>query len=329
MARRVGFPFVVLLLLTASTPAWSQGGTAIGSIVGIARVIRGNFPEPILVNLQLHGATIASSYTDSEGRFNFSMVTANLYKVVINDERYTPVSVDVNVRPDLIPVSYIQVSLMPRSANAATPSGLMVVSSDELARKYPKNAVKEFERGVKLENEGKADDAIDHYRKATKEAPNFAPAHNNLGSLYVGKSDFPEAKKEFEQSMRLDPGDSKAYFNMANLMLLTGKLEDAERYLQDGFRKQPDSAFGFFVQGSVMERTGRLPDAERALRHALELNPKMTRPHLELVNLYLRAQRPTDAIAELRKFLAIAPSDAFAPKAREVLQKLESGAAAR
>ncbi len=112
---------------------------------------------------------------------------------------------------------------------------------------------------------------------------------------------------------------------MANLMLLTGKLQDAERFLQDGFRKQPDSAFGSFVQGSVLERNGKLPDAERALQRALELDPRLTRPHLELVNLYLRQERPADAIAELHKFLQQAPSDALAPRARDVLKRLESG----
>ena len=313
----------LLVLLFAGSAAWPQAG----SIVGVARVLRGNFPEPLIVSLQLHGATITTTYTDGEGRFSFNSVTPNPYHVIISDEHYMPVDIQVDVRPEFLNANVIQIMLVPRASKVEPKAlaGSYVTSPSNLTRTYPKNAVKEFERGVKLENDGKPDDAFDHYRKAIKEAPDFAIAHNNLGSLYVSKSDFPGAQKEFIESMRLAPGDSKAYFNMANVMLLTGKLQDAERYLQDGFRKQPDSAFGLFVQGSVLERSGKLPDAERALRRALELNPKMTRPHLELVNVYLRQQRPADAIAELQNFLQQAPADPLAPRAREVLLKLESG----
>jgi predicted Zn-dependent protease len=321
MRRRTVTRLACLLLLTTCV-AWAQVPT--GSIIGIVRVLRGTFPEPVLVDLQIRGATMASVYTDPEGRFSFSNLMTNPYRVVIHDERYIPVDVDVIVRPDVMSTNVVQIMLTPRESKTTTPSGPYVVNTADMAKHYPKNAVKEFERGAKKQAEGKTDEALEHYRKAIKEAPDFAVAHNSLGSLYVGKSDFPAAQKEFAECMRLAPGDSKAYFNMANLMLLTGKLQDAERFLQDGFRTQPDSAFGFFVRGSVLERSGNLPDAERALQRALELDPKLTRPHLELVNLYLRQERPADAIAELHKFLQEAPSDALAPKAREVLQKLEA-----
>jgi tetratricopeptide (TPR) repeat protein len=317
----------LFLLLAMSTAAWPQGGATSGTIIGIARVFPGTFPEPVLVTLQLRGAAMATAYTDPEGRFSFGNLGGSVYHVVINDERYVPIDIEVTVRPDVLTVNMLQLTLIGREpkADPKAPGGSYVTSPSDLTKAYPKNAIKEFERGVKMESAGKEDQAIEHYRKAIQEAPDFAVAHNNLGSLYVGKSDFPAAQREFADSIRLSPSDSKAYFNMANVMLLTGKLQDAERYLQDGFRKQPDSAFGFFVQGSVLERNGNLPDAERALRRSLELNPKMTRPHLELVNLYLREQRPADAIAELHKFLQEAPSDALAPKARDVLKKLESG----
>lgn len=309
------------LLFFAGQFAWSQ---QVGSIVGVIRVVRANFPEPVLVTLEFRGAPIQSSYADPEGRFSFNSLYANLYHVVINDEHYAPVNLSAELKPDIQPVLIMQIILVPRQHAGTTSSGPYVVGPSDFTKNYPRSAVKEYERGVKKESEGKADEAIEQYRKAIKDAPDFAVAHNNLGSLYIGKSQFPDAQKEFEESIRLAPADSKGYFNMANLMLLTGKLSDAERYLQEGFRKQPDSAFGFFVQGSVMERSGRLQEAEHALQRALELNPKMTRPHLELVNLYLREQRRADAVSELQKFLQVAPTDPFAPKAREVLNQLQS-----
>lgn len=310
-----------LLFLFAMGPvSWSQ----MSSIIGVVRVLRGSFPEPVLVTLQLHGATIATAYTDAEGRFAFNSLPSNLYQLSINDERYVAVDMRVETRPDIQPLTILQLTLVPRKSSSNAAAGPYVVTASDI--NVPEKALKEFERGVKKEAEGKPEEAVEHYRKAIKAAPDFTMAHNNLGSLYIAKSQFPEAQKELEQSIRLAPTDPKAYFNMANLMLLTGKLQEAERFVKEGFNRQPDSAFGLFVQGSVLERTGRLDEAERALQRALELDPKLTRPHLELVNVYLLQGRAADAVIELRKFLHDAPTDPLAPKAREILQKLEAHA---
>jgi regulator of sirC expression with transglutaminase-like and TPR domain len=69
---------------------------------------------------------------------------------------------------------------------------------------------------------------------------------------------------------------------------------------------------------------GKYPEAERALRQALELDPQMSRVHLELVNLYLVQQKNAEATAELRSFLKDCPDDPLAPKVKEVLKKLEA-----
>jgi TolA-binding protein len=50
----------------------------------------------------------------------------------------------------------------------------------------------------------------------------------------------------------------------------------------------------------------------------------MSKAHLALVNLYMQQKRSEDAAVELRAFLKAFPEDPFAPKARQVLLKLES-----
>lgn len=295
-----------------------------GSIVGVVRVVRGDFPESLLVSLQTRSATIETTYTDGEGRFAFNAVYANVYHVVINDDRYQAVDQRVELRPDIQPLYILQITLSPRRVASDRNSGPYVVSAQDLSKAYPKGALKEFERGVQKTAEGKTEDAIHHFKNAIKIAPNFALAHNSLGAAYLSKSEFADAQKELAEAIHLNPSDGGAYFNMANLMLLTSNLGQAGHYLQQGFRLDADSAFGFFLQGTVLERTGQRAAAETALHRALELDPKMPRPHLELVNVYLQEGRTSDAIAELHKFLQVAPKDPLAPKVREVLRKLEA-----
>ena len=105
--------------------------------------------------------------------------------------------------------------------------------------------------------------------------------------------------------------------------MLKSQYSQSEEWVEKGLRREPDSAFGHFLEGSLCSRTGRPSEAESSLRRSLELDPFMSKAHLALVNLYLQQKRDGDAAAELRLFVKNFPEDPFAPKAKQVLQKLE------
>jgi len=71
-----------------------------------------------------------------------------------------------------------------------------------------------------------------------------------------------------------------------------------------------------------------MQEAESALKRSLELDPQMAQTYLALVNLFIQEKRSADAIAELKTFLKEFPDHQFAPKARDVLKRLESSSAA-
>jgi Flp pilus assembly protein TadD len=321
----------VLLGLATSLPAQQTTGRIIGQV----RILRADFPsERILVELEVRGAPMNSLYTDSEGRFGFYNLDPNPYHITINDDRYQPVRVLTVVNPLVMPTSIVEITLLPKAS--AQPESLAakdrisggnpnLVDVKDYAKKFPKPAVKEFVKGAEAERKGKRDEAIQHYQKAITLAPEFYPAHNNLGSAYISRSDFPAARQEFEQVVKLNPNDAAAYFNLANVALMTKQVPDAERFLAEGFKRQPDSALGKFLSGSLCAHSGKTQEAEHFLREAIQLDPAMAQARLQLVNLYLKEQRKEQAIAELRDFLKAFPDGPFSPKAKEVLQKLEAG----
>src|SRR6266581_215504 len=155
--RQIPRLLCICLVLTSSLAALPQGQPTV-SIIGITRVLRGTFPEPVMVNLQLHGANIASAYTDPEGRFSFNNLPGNSYRVVIADDQYTPVSIDVNVRPDLMAMNILQLTLVPKVDKGRTASGPYVVGAADMSRNHPKKAIKEYERGVEMEAKGKTEE---------------------------------------------------------------------------------------------------------------------------------------------------------------------------
>ncbi len=320
---------IACLAVSLSLSAQQQ---TLGNVVGRVRVVRGSSPnEPVLVSLEFRSAIMDSVYTDSSGTYGFHNLPPNPYYVVVSDSAYEPVRMQAVVEPTMLSATVmVDITLTPKRIQAASaispqPSGSNpnVIDLREYSERFPKPAVKEFERGVGADHSGKREDAIRHYQKAVVIAPNFYFAHNNLGSDYLSKSDFAAARKEFEQVVRLNQSDADAYFNLSNVCMLTGELTEAQRYLDEGMRRQPESAVGQFFLGSLNLRLKKLPEAESALRRAILLNPLMAQPRLQLVNLLLQQGRKADAESLLREFLAAFPESSFSTQAKQVLQRLE------
>src|SRR5437899_3838975 len=81
----------VLALVFAASPALQAQQGGVGSIVGELHMSRGDFPGRIFVEVQFRGATIASAYSDDQGKFGFPGLGSNPYHVVIHDEHFYPV----------------------------------------------------------------------------------------------------------------------------------------------------------------------------------------------------------------------------------------------
>jgi tetratricopeptide (TPR) repeat protein len=274
-----------------------------------------------------------SRYCDSSGTFGFHGLGPNPYYVVVDDEHYEPIRRLVVIDPVMMsPTIFVDIILIPKkqakpdSAASSKSKGANpdMIDVREYADKFPKKAVKEFEKGVSADAGGKPDDAIRHYLKAIAIAPDFYVAHNNLGSDYVSKSDFPAARKEFEQVVKLNQSDAAGYFNLSNVCMLTGQLPEAQQFLDEGLRRQPDSAFGQSLLGTLDLRAGKLAQAEIALLRAIQLDPTKGLYRLQLAYLLRQQGRKDAAASQLRELLARLPDSAFSAQAKQLLQKLES-----
>jgi tetratricopeptide (TPR) repeat protein len=326
----------LLIFLVLTSQVRAQQANTLGKIIGIIRVSRGDFPpNPVLVHLEMRGSPINSAYADGQGRFGFYGLIANEYTITVNDDAYEPFTETININPDTSPMNFAQVMLVPRANAKKDPlpgrvkgSNPYLIDPADYNRQFPKKTLKEFDKGVEADHQGKTDDAIQHYEKALSYSPNYYPAHNNLGSAYLGRQKFDEAQAQFEAALKANQNDVEAYFNLANLLVLTQHYEEAQREIDEGLKRRPDSAFGKFLQGSVYSRTGRLDLAEKSLQSALQLDPKMSQAYLQLVNLYLQQKRTPEAISELEAYLKAFPDSPFSPKARETLKRLQGNAGA-
>ena len=330
-SKAVLLPFLLFLAAAAG----QAQDTA--NLMGRVRTIEGTPPtDRVLVTLETRGLIINTSYTDNEGQFVFYNLIANPYHVSLNVEGYQPVRQTVTVNPAISNIFQIRIVLSPMirppAAEANRPPSTSfggnphLVSPADYTKKFPREAVKEFEAGVKADQQGKSEKAIQHYRRALELAPDYYPARNNLGSKFLSSGDFAAAEAEFAQVIRMNPNDPYAYFNLGNVFYLTKRFAEAARTLEEGLKKDPASAFGHFLMGSVALRTGDLASAELHLRRAREFDPAMANVRLELANLYLRGGKNAEAVNELKSFIVQFPKDPMLPRVKELLKKLESPA---
>ena len=305
------------------------------NIIGRLRVVKGDFPSHrVMIELRFRGSPVNTTYADNDGKFGFLNLVGGEYHVVINDEDYSPVDERILIHPENGPTAMLFIALERReSSPPRDPASAKVAGTNRneidvsnYNRQFSKKALKEYGKGLDSDRQGNRDEAILHYEAALKLAPDYYPAHNNLGSDYLSKSDFSAAREQFEEVIRLNQSDAAAYFNLSNVSLLTGKLDEAQRYLDEGLRREPDSALGQYLLGSLDMKTGKFDQGEIALRQASQLNPTMAQARLQLINLLLARGRTSDATDRLRDFIRAFPDSPFTPHAKQLLQRLEISA---
>ncbi len=79
-------------------------------------------------------------------------------------------------------------------------------------------------------SEGQLDGAIEYFRKALKEKPDFVDAINNLGTALTDKGQIKEAMLQFQEALRIDPKSEFARTYLQSLQQ-TGKGPDQPRVL--------------------------------------------------------------------------------------------------
>src|SRR5207244_7638246 len=218
--RNLILAYLVFLIMSAST---FQVQIGVGNIIGELHLSRGDFPGRIFIELQLRGATLASAYSDDEGKFGFYGLGSNPYHVVIHDERFYPVDKLVELNTSISATSMAQISLTPRETTEREPllnrepgSNPHLIEPSEYQRHFPKNAIKEFDKGVEADRNQKRDEAIVHYEKSILLAPDFYPSHNHMGSAYLSKADFKSDQAHFEEAIKLNQTDAEAQLNLPN-----------------------------------------------------------------------------------------------------------------
>jgi tetratricopeptide (TPR) repeat protein len=99
-----------------------------------------------------------------------------------------------------------------------------------------------YDEGNRLCEERKLEQALAAYSRALEHFPPFYEAHDNRAFTLMELARYPEAAKEFEESIRINPDNPAALFSLGECFLKVGEYPKAVDIFQDCATRWPDQA---------------------------------------------------------------------------------------
>jgi len=161
--------------------------------------------------------------------------------------------------------------------------------------------------GLLLFGEGRAEEAMAHYRAAIAVKPDDAFARNNLGHTLASVGRMDEAIAMLDEAVRLEPGNAEAWSNLGNALAARGRHDDALVAYQRSIAVRPSYADAYGNLGNVLLLGGRRADAIAAYRRAVELDPRFADVRRNLAIALAQEGRLDEAEAQLEAALQLRP----------------------
>lgn len=266
----------------------------------------------------LTGRILGSTYTYSNGNYEFDHIPSGQYEVVAsfglsesrNRIQTTMSEGDVNFRLD---------TNTPMTTGPAGENSSVALSQMQV----PAKARKLFEKAMSAFRKSHQADAFSLVQKALHVDPNYAQALALRGVLNLQRGDTLKAQPDLEKAVQLDYSDSMSFVALASLYNDQAQYDHALQVLHHGIRLHPTS-------WQAWTETARAQIGKREYAEALDSLHKADNslpgdvyyPHLLKAQALMGLKNAEGAIAEARAYLAKEPTGRNAETARKMLAYL-------
>ncbi len=156
-------------------------------------------------------------------------------------------------------------------------------------------------------------DAKTFFAVTQRDAPRSGRTGNNLALQSIREGDFKTAQTILSNALQL-PGaalvKSNLLTNAGDLFTKANQLENAFKCYSVAIELYPRNSTPYFRRASLNEKLRDLPAAESDLRRIVELCPRSTSAHTQLIQFYLRHHRWPDARLAAEMALQMEPGNA-------------------
>jgi tetratricopeptide (TPR) repeat protein len=171
-------------------------------------------------------------------------------------------------------------------------------------------AITENNLGAALQEEGRIEEAILHYRRAAAFDAGFTPALNNLGTALKAAGRLNEAIAVYERALAEDADAARVQFNLGNARMAAGDLTAAVAAFRAAVAADPRFAEAYNNFGEALAAVGDRDGAVAAFREAVRLDSRGALARGNLANLLASRGEAATAAALYREALALEPANA-------------------
>ena len=209
----------------------------------------------------------------------------------------------------------IQVSVKEAYGNAVSllESGNYELAEKQLAeilQNYPNDPNALRLSGVSSIEQGKPEIALIPLRKAIKVAPDFAQAHEDLGTAWFLLSELKKSEVCLKAALKLDPSKFSAWKSLGDLLSDRGKDKEANKAYEQAL--STNSNYKDLTKAMTLVRKGQTGEAEKIYKQILKEDPNNVDALRLLGLLAVKGGSLDQGIMILKKCTEIAPDYALA-----------------
>jgi tetratricopeptide (TPR) repeat protein len=290
MRARVQVLLAAGILVFACGAGRSEAGTT-GAIEGAVVDTAAGLPlEGVRVTV-VASATDAVRFqlgTDKKGRFYKAGLYAGAYQLTFEKDGYTPQASTVRIQID--GVKTLEVGLQPAGGapGKVEAAGPLKKAVELVAAGRYEEAIPEAEaavagdpaspfpyyyRAAALERTGKADAALEDYRKASELKPDFILPLVRAGMILARKGEYEAAGAYYDKAIKQNDQDPATYYNYGVCLVNAGRREEAKAAFEELLALDPLYSDGLYQLGLVELGLGNMPVAADLLRKFVDMDP--------------------------------------------------------
>jgi tetratricopeptide (TPR) repeat protein len=167
----------------------------------------------------------------------------------------------------------------------------------------------QFGIGTLLARMGRTAEAIPYYRQALALWPEHAEARYDLGLALAATGHHEEAAEQYREALRIRPDDVEAHIAFGKVLLAQQRPGVAAQHYEAALARQPDNVTALVGLGVALTHLGRVEDALVKYRRALDLDPRNGAAHNSLGWTLAMEGRLNEAVPHFERALELNPGD--------------------
>src|SRR5215813_13841891 len=265
-----------------------------------------------------------SGFTDSDSDFNSRATVRDLtgceVRAVLGGYLSTTIILDRHSSFDNPDIGTIYLHPIAAPGDA---EGYTVSLTTKLA---PKDARKEYEKGLASVKQKKWPDAGQEFQKAVTIYPKYAVAWYELGRIYHEQKKLDDAQHAQQQAIDIEPKFMSPYAELTELSFQQQKWEQVVKYTSQMIKYAPyNGPQVYFYNAAANFNLHQLDAAEKSVHSAARLDEKHKIPRINyLYGLFLAEKHDyKGAVENLRLYLQASPSASDADAVQKEVAELE------